>query len=367
MNFLSIVLEIKCPAGQEYNDCGPETDHTCTSAKLIFNQNECHEGCYCIGNTVLYNGKCIPKDLCPCTYGTSDFPLGSTIKQNCKYCECVSGEWACPNIECGARCEIIHGIHHSTFDKKKFNFQSDCSYYLIRSPNLIVTEQTINDNQNIEIKLYSGKAEFKVFLKTRTNVKVNDHEIPILPKSFLNGTLIIRQLSSSMKLVELIEEGVKIWFDDYNSRVMIDVPANYRRKTRGLCGTFTDKVQDDFLTLEGDIEQNVSPFVNKWRVDETCEELDEYIHNASPCQLNAEYETDAHDICSDLIKVFYEGHKVVHYNEYHEDCMYNVCLRKKLNTSESACSVFASYADEIARHDVVVNWRQQIPSCCKYL
>jgi von Willebrand factor len=46
------------------------------------------------------------------------------------------------------------------------------------------------------------------------------------------------------------KDGAKIWWDGM-SRAYVDVPASYRGKTQGLCGTFNSNSQDDFLTPEG--------------------------------------------------------------------------------------------------------------------
>jgi hypothetical protein len=65
-------------------------------------------------------------------------------------------------------------------------------------------------------------------------------------KNFITLYLII---SFSLFTVDF-QDGAKIWWDG-STRAYIDVPASYRGKTRGLCGTFNSNMQDDFLTPEG--------------------------------------------------------------------------------------------------------------------
>lgn len=92
------------------------------------------------------------------------------------------------------------------------------------------------------------------------------------------------------------------------SRVYIDAPPEYRGKTKGLCGTFSSNIQDDFLTPEGDIESSVTSFANKWRTKETCQYVsDGFVPH--PCHLNMENKEVAINTCNMLKeKVFDECH-----------------------------------------------------------
>ena len=97
-----------------------------------------------------------------------------------------------------------------------------------------------------------------------------------------------------------------VW--DGTSRVYIDAPPEYRGKTKGLCGTFSSNIQDDFLTPEGDIESSVASFANKWRTKETCQYVsDGFIPH--PCHLNIENKEIAIQTCAKLKEeVFAECH-----------------------------------------------------------
>ena len=64
-----------------------------------------------------------------------------------------------------------------------------------------------------------------------------------------------------------LPNGIEVWWDGH-TRAYIDVPADLRGKTGGLCGTFTDSQKDDFLSPEGAVEYNVVDFANKWKTSE---------------------------------------------------------------------------------------------------
>lgn len=60
---------------------------------------------------------------------------------------------------------------------------------------------------------------------------------------------------------------------DGQSRVYIDVPPTFYDNTKGLCGTYTNNQNDDFLTNEGDIEQDSNAFANKWKTSDECTDV----------------------------------------------------------------------------------------------
>lgn len=356
---------MKCPTGQIYKECGPALEPSCSASFQVFDTSICHEGCFCADGTFKHKGTCIPHNKCPCSYGGKEFPIGKTMKQDCVTCKCTSGIWDCPDIQCGARCEMISGIHHITFDKKRYDFNGKCSYYLLQTANFSIIEQYVDEQQIVLIQSFIGNRETKIDIKSGNVIKIDGRDVDVLPKILLGGVIAIRQASTEMILVEFAD-GVRIWFDGV-SRLAVDVPALYRGQTEGLCGTFTDNIEDDFLTPEGDHETTVLPFVDKWRVEETCDMLDVNLHELQPCEANIEYSGKAQFICDQLRRVFDKGSHVVNIDPYYEDCMFDVCACKDKDIRKCACSMFAAYAAEVTRHDIVVDWRNDVPECCRFL
>lgn len=54
---------------------------------------------------------------------------------------------------------------------------------------------------------------------------------------------------------------------------------------QGLCGTFNDNLNDDFLTPENDVEISVPAFANKWKLEEKCNDVPENL-KSHPCDTN---------------------------------------------------------------------------------
>lgn len=338
---------------------------SCSRSVQIFESTVCHEGCFCADGTVNHNGKCIKQSECPCSSNEKEFLVGETIKQDCLTCQCVSGVWVCPDMQCGARCEFVNGIHVTTFDKRFYDFNSQCSYYLLQTSNFSIIEQYVDGKQNLMINSLFGSSGLVISIESGIKVKVNGKSVASLPKILLGGAIVIRPASSEIVLVEF-DDGVRIWFDS-GSRLAVDVPASYRGQTVGLCGTFTDNADDDFMTPENDHEATVLPFVDKWRVEEACDLLDETQHELSPCEANIEYSEEAHLICEQLVTVFADGNYAVSVDEYFENCMYDVCACNKRDKRICSCPIFAAYAAELAKYDIFIDWRQEIHECGWFL
>lgn len=75
--------------------------------------------------------------------------------------------------------------------------------------------------------------------------------------------------------------------------------------SKGLCGTFNSNQMDDFLTPEGDIEQNVVAFANKWKTKEKCPDVTQN-HN-HPCDSNIQNKEEALKYCKKLKEELFAG------------------------------------------------------------
>ena len=76
-------------------------------------------------------------------------------------------------------------------------------------------------------------------------------------------------------------------------------------KTKGLCGTFTSNQKDDFLTPDGDVEQAVTAFANKWKTNEQCSDVKK--ESDHPCDLNPQKRGVAEKHCSILKQKLFTG------------------------------------------------------------
>lgn len=74
---------------------------------------------------------------------------------------------------------------------------------------------------------------------------------------------------------------------------------------KGLCGTFNGNQKDDFLTPEGDIEQNPVSFANKWKTKESCGS--DVAEEKNPCDVNVQNKVEAEKYCSHITSNLFLG------------------------------------------------------------
>ncbi|KAK7602195.1 hypothetical protein V9T40_009636 [Parthenolecanium corni] len=140
---------LKCPVDQIYTNCVPISQPTCTSQEVASNpiKKYCKEGCMCSPGTVLHEGECIDKNVCPCIYGGKFYEPNSVIPKDCNKCTCSGGKWICTDEICKAECLIFGDSHYRTFDGKKFDFSGFCSYKLLITDDVTIETQNAACNK----------------------------------------------------------------------------------------------------------------------------------------------------------------------------------------------------------------------------
>ena len=76
------LLDVKCPAGQIYQECGNACQRTCKDLASVGSicTEACVAGCNCPPGQVLNDaGECITTDLCPCTSGANVYQPGDVF------------------------------------------------------------------------------------------------------------------------------------------------------------------------------------------------------------------------------------------------------------------------------------------------
>ncbi|CAH0701554.1 unnamed protein product [Spodoptera exigua] len=368
---------MKCPEGKIYKACGPDSQPSCAfplmSAQTT--NSSCVEGCFCPEGLLLEGGKCVPKTECPCRLRNKSFKPGSTIKKDCNTCTCEGGAWTCTQIACGARCGAMGDPHYYTFDGLRYDFMGRCTYTMLQTDNVTVEVENVACSgaitEAMNLSPYKGEGKpsctkavniiydgASVHMKQGGFVLVNGKEVSTLP--VMAGDIRIRAASSMFIIVQLPNK-VDLWWDG-NTRVFIDVPAEFQGKTKGLCGTFNLNQKDDFLTPENDIEQSALAFANKWKTREMCTDIDTK-EPEHPCKANIENKAVAEKYCSKLkSKVFEACHWYVDVEAYYEACVYDMCACAG-DVSRCLCPVLGDYAMACAKAGVLIQWRYNVHEC----
>ena len=59
-----ILIDIECPAGMVYQQCGQACPQTCDTVESTDCVGGCVEGCFCPSGKVLWNGNCVNASEC---------------------------------------------------------------------------------------------------------------------------------------------------------------------------------------------------------------------------------------------------------------------------------------------------------------
>lgn len=194
----------------------------------------CREGCFCPQGTVLNDGACVERAMCPCRLRGKVFAPKSQIRRDCNTCTCLDGNWKCSELTCGARCAAVGDPHYSTFDGKRFDFMGKCSYYLMKTEGMSVEAEnvacsgSISENMNflpsfttelpsctksLTIKFNDDAGQQRIIkLKQGGFVTLDGLEVSKLPKELSNGAVRIRQASSSFVIGERCSLCTKLFF-----------------------------------------------------------------------------------------------------------------------------------------------------------
>ncbi|CAH1788460.1 unnamed protein product, partial [Owenia fusiformis] len=351
---------IKCPFGQNYDQCGTSCPKTCANTLDACIGEHCVDGCQCPAGHVVYGDTCLKPNECPCVYQRKEFSSGSIIAQDCNTCKCKSGKWECTKLVCTAMCSTSGDPHIKTFDGKRYNFMGTCSYYLLFDEQYkIIAEYgkcgslESTCTKSVVIKVGS----ITVQLKTHKAVLINGVEIAERPQR-LPG-IRIQEATSIFTLVQL-DNGIRIHWDS-QSRAYIYAPPEFKDKTLGLCGTFNGNQKDDFTTREGDIEFNSVDFGNKWKVEYLCNNVVDPV--ADPCEIYTQRKPVAITECAKLkSELFADCHDVVAVDTFYQNCMYDVCECTG-SLADCLCPTLGTYADECAKMGVPMQWRQFVTPC----
>nr|XP_034840347.1 hemocytin-like [Maniola hyperantus] len=366
---------MKCPEGKIYKSCGPDMQPSCAFPELVAKNSSCVEGCFCPEGLLLESGRCVQKSECPCRVRNRSYPPGAVIPKSCNTCVCEAGEWVCTQVPCGARCGAVGDPHYTTFDGLRYNFMGHCTYTLLKTQNITIDAENVACSgaitEAMNLSPYQGagkpsctKAVYLQYSGTSIHLKqggfilVNGKEVTSLPAKI--GDIRIRAASSLFIMIQLPGK-VSLWWDG-NTRVFVDVPPAYHEKTQGLCGTFNLNQKDDFLTPEGDVEQSVLAFANKWKTREFCEDVST-VEQEHPCKANVENKDYAEKYCSQLKSSLFEScHWYVDVQPYYEDCLYDMCACAG-DVSRCLCPILGDYGDACARAGVHIQWRYNVKEC----
>ncbi|KAK8764281.1 hypothetical protein V5799_033110 [Amblyomma americanum] len=359
----------RCPAGMVYTQCGASCTRTCRNPDVSCESRPCVDGCHCPETKLLHDGRCIRREQCPCSLHGKEYRPGSLVKQECNTCECRGGEWQCTSKECPSRCVANGDPFYSTFDGKAFEFSGRCPYYLVRSQNFSVVQQT-GHCHNVKVTFAKGVGENALDCSKTTTITIGDDSVVLAHEKvyvndkqvglpFSSNIVVVYKPSSEVTLASFSNGVVLQW--NRKGRLHIDSPASLSGQLQGLCGTNNRNQKDDFLTPAGDVEGSVRAFADKWKVDASCDEEERLQEH--PCERSPQKAPRAKTLCKEIHgDAFRECHQLVDPEPYHKACLHQTCSCEGA-LSDCVCPSLAEYAAECARKGRLTEWRRHIPLC----
>ncbi|XP_062336365.1 SCO-spondin [Osmerus eperlanus] len=258
-----------------------------------------------------------------------------------------------------ATCLSWGGAHYRTFDRKPFHFRGTCTYVLASSSDgtWAVYISTVCDARgpcSRALRMMLGLNLVSIHLR---NLTLNGLLVPQGEPLFQNGVS-VHWLGDFVFVESGL--GVRVKFDMRNT-VYLTVTAEHLTTTRGLCGVYNNKPDDDFSSRLGDVYQFAASFGNSWRVfdqhTEGCSDAAELGHSCDAAG-DGRLRGSAEAVCHRLLESpFTRCHQWVDPEEYVDTCLYLYCSLGPQERDDSTCDTLASYARECAQHHVIISWR----------
>ncbi|XP_032894892.1 otogelin isoform X1 [Amblyraja radiata] len=327
---------------------------------------QCLDGCYCPEGLIHENGTCLKSAECPCVFqGTPHMP-GSVIQKHCSTCTCAGGIWNCTEHKCPAECSVTGDIHFKTFDEQQYSFRAICQYILAKSHHsgkftisLQNTQCGTNLNgaciQSVSIVVDEDVKKQVTLTHSGEVYHCNQYRISLPYKDELFE---VTELTSMFVQIKT-NFGVRLQYDREGRRLYLQVDARWKEDTVGLCGTFNNNIQDDFLSPGGMIESTPQVFANSWRVSTACNR-GANIPEVDPCDTHQQYASYATEKCSVISGyIFASCHQYLSPELYQEQCRTDTC-----KCGEACmCSAVAHYARLCGKFDILVDFRANVSEC----
>ncbi|CAF3360715.1 unnamed protein product [Rotaria sp. Silwood1] len=257
-----------------------------------------------------------------------------------------------------ATCVLWGRDHIRTFDGFKYDFQGACQYKLTGTNNWEIDVQSDNCDQWTTCKktLSITLGGFRVIARGKT-VSING-VILDSNKGYVNGPLTIERRTEDYTYLRY-SDGVRCKWDN-EMTIYVTVEQTYMKQVKGLCGTYTNKVEDDLELPDGSLSTSVTNFANEWRTDSGCAASAVPINPCSTPELLSDAEIACRPI-RDPFDSFKLCNRVINDTHIFEACKRDHCASAKYGADaqqQAICSAFEAMARDCADNYIHVNWRK---------
>ncbi|XP_053460288.1 IgGFc-binding protein isoform X1 [Nycticebus coucang] len=287
-------------------------------------------------------------------------------------CQVVNGEAKCvtkPTAVCSAQGDP----HYTTFDGRRYDMMGTCTYTMAE---LCSEDDTLpafsveakNEHRNSQRVSYVGLVTVRAYSHSVSLVRGEvglariDSQRSRLPVSLNGGRL--RVYKSGTRAVVELDFGLVVTYD-WDCRLALNLPENFRDQVCGLCGNYNGNPADDFLTAGGEQAPDVMEFANSWKLDDgdyQC--VDGCQDNCPSCTPGQTQHYEGDKLCGMLTRLngpFAICHNTLDPQPFLKECVYDLCAMG--GERPSLCRGLSAYAQACLEHGISVgDWRS--PANC---
>ncbi|XP_032746896.1 mucin-19 [Rattus rattus] len=350
----------QCPGKHIYKECGPSNPPTCSNV-APFQDSECVSGCTCpegyLLDDIREKGKCVLKEKCPCESNGKVYKPGEVREGPCgSQCTCQEAKWSCTEARCPGICKV-EGSSFTTFDDNKFSHPGDCHFLAVHNDEISISVEIhpCGDGQtgscltSVMVLLNSSTSGNR-FVFNRDGTVTKDGVI-IKGYYYSDGVQIFN--SSSLYMQAEILSHIKLQIQMVpKMQLYVSLAPDTSTDTVGLCGSFNNKAEDDFMSSQKILESTAQAFANSWEMM-PCPK-----GSPSSC-VSIETEKFAESNCGILLSSsgpFAACHQTVDPKFYHEECKRYTCSCE--NSQDCLCTILGNYVKACAEKETyLVGWR----------
>ncbi|XP_033114280.1 mucin-2-like, partial [Anneissia japonica] len=271
------------------------------------------------------------------------------------------------NYESDGHCTTWGQDHYRTFDGKMYSFHGSCNYQLLGDTMNTFKIYIKNDkhctpyrpcDRSIDIYI-SNSIVYTLKRLDGSPVVYKDSKLQTLPM-VLSG-LEIEMVGLSTNIIVHTQYGFELHWDGDDS-VSVIAQSDLFNNTRGLCGTYNNNPEDDFMLHDGTITTSPASCGSDYTMNPAeCSVANQLRY----CIIDVDIQRAKHSCQAIKNETFADCHPFVRYEPYYEACQEDVC-NCNCSRTDCACNSYEAYARECARHKVYIDWRteERCPITC---